>query len=570
MQKIQLLDQQTIDQIAAGEVIENSASVVKEVVENAIDAGATEIVISMTGGGRQSLRIEDNGCGMSCEDALLSLKRHATSKIQTAAQIETLQTMGFRGEALASIAAVSRLSLHTAFGPSGTLVKMEGGNLVYQRAAPRGRGTTVEVRDLFYNVPARRKFQKSTAYDENEILKVMTQLALGHTHISFQLISDGKVKLHAPLSNNPDPLERLKVRIADVQGESVLETYQPFSWEKEGVRLSGFLGTPCWTRQNRSGQILFIKKRVVVSTLVSCAVLEGYGTLIAPRRFPNFVLHLDLPGDWLDVNVHPQKKEVRLRKEQWLRQTLAEAVGSAFQTPLENLPWERDLAMPFVAEERIVAYQPQPLPFPRKNEELPVLPALQPLLHLIGLWHHYILLDAATMPSNAAPGIVFVDSRRAHLRVLFERFKKEPEESASCKQSLLLPETLQFSKTDAALLVHHLESFSKMGFELRSFGKDAFILEAIPSDFERGEGAIVIREMLDRLGHKETVALPSKDRIAAAAALAAVGRRRMLGEGEARRLIADLFACDSSDLCPFGQPIYKRFLPEELVKRLDI
>ena len=268
---IHLLDEQTINQIAAGEVIENAASVVKELVENALDAGATEIAVDIAGGGKSRIRILDDGRGMSEADALLSVQRHATSKIRTVEEIGSLQTMGFRGEALASIAAVARLSILTArqADAPATLVRIEGGAICHQGSAARQRGTTIDVCDLFYNVPARRKFQKSASRDESDVLKTILLQALGHPEVAFTLQSHQKLLLSAPAQKNKPFLDALKTRVFDLLGRELSSALVPVDCSCDLFRLRGFIGEPVLSRPNRSGQHLFVNRRAVQCPLVS-------------------------------------------------------------------------------------------------------------------------------------------------------------------------------------------------------------------------------------------------------------------------------------------------------------
>ncbi|WP_068468608.1 DNA mismatch repair endonuclease MutL [Candidatus Protochlamydia phocaeensis] len=335
--KISILNEQTINKIAAGEVIENPSSVVKELVENSLDAGATEICVEIQGGGRQLIRISDNGCGMSPEDALLCLERHATSKIKEVEDIQDLLTMGFRGEAIPSIAAISKFSLLTCprlenKQTEGTLVSVEGGKLISSSPAARAPGTTMEVRSLFYNVPVRRKFQKSPSYDAQEILKILSALALGHPSVQFELISDQKSLFKTPLLPAHYTFqESLNKRIETLLGKEFASSLCPLHFEQAPYELKGFIGTPSHHKANRTGQYLFINQRAVYSPFIASAIREGYGTMLGTNRYPVFVLHLHLPGTFLDVNVHPQKKEVRLRQEHLLKTALIEAVQKALR-----------------------------------------------------------------------------------------------------------------------------------------------------------------------------------------------------------------------------------------------
>lgn len=330
--KIRVLSDHTINKIAAGEVIENPASVVKELVENSLDAGSTDICIEIQGGGRQMIRISDNGCGMNSDDALLCLERHATSKLREVEEIHSLSTMGFRGEAIPSIASISKFNLLTCPAkegdtePVGSMVIVDGGKMVSCSPAARSQGTTIEVKSLFFNVPVRKKFLKSPSIDASEILKTVSLIALGHPSIKFQLIIDGKNTLIAHSSKDPAFGTQLQERIESVLGTDFTRNATYIEETKDGISLKGVIGQPGYTRHNRTGQYLFINKRGVVSPLVAYAVKDGFGSSIPSGRFPVFVLHLEVSGDLVDVNVHPQKREVRLRQEQTIKELIIKAV----------------------------------------------------------------------------------------------------------------------------------------------------------------------------------------------------------------------------------------------------
>lgn len=331
--KIRVLSDHTINQIAAGEVIENPASVVKELVENSIDAGASEIGIEIQGGGRQLIRITDNGCGMLLDDALLCLERHATSKLQNVDDIHSLTTMGFRGEAIPSIASISKFSLLTCpkddlESPKdmGTLIIVDGGKIMTCSKAPRAPGTTIEVKSLFFNVPVRKKFLRSPSVDANEIHKKVSSIALGYPSLKFHLTHDGKTLISTSVNSKDNSEQQLKSRIEDILGDEFVKNSTYTEESSNGISIEGVISTPSYTRHNRTGQYIYINKRAVHCPLVSFAVKDGFGTYIDSGRFPAFVLNLQLDGSLVDVNVHPQKIEVRLRQEHLIRELILKAV----------------------------------------------------------------------------------------------------------------------------------------------------------------------------------------------------------------------------------------------------
>lgn len=341
MPKIQLLDEQTINQIAAGEVIENASSVIKELIENSLDSGATEIAVEIKAGGRQLIRIIDNGCGMSSDDALLALQRHATSKLQKVTDFDALATMGFRGEAIPSIASISKMSILTSNGQPdhpnvGFYVMVEGGTLAQQMTAARSRGTTIEVKSLFFNVPVRQKFQKSVTSDTAEAYKIVSSLALANPDIAFSLISDQKELLRVGVQ--AQSTKRKSERILDVLGLEFFQSLRPLDVDDGTYHFSGLIGSPSYVRHNRTGQYFFINRRPVVVSSLSLALKEGYGTRLAMQRYPVCVLYLQIPSDQIDVNVHPQKRQVRLRQEGYIKNILLTGIEKALRQGSSSHP----------------------------------------------------------------------------------------------------------------------------------------------------------------------------------------------------------------------------------------
>ena len=333
--KIQLLPDSTINQIAAGEVIENPSSAIKELIDNSIDAKASEIIIEIKDGGRQLIRISDNGCGMNKEDALLCLKRHATSKIAKLEDIYGIDSMGFRGEAIPSIASISKFTLMTctkenANKQDGTMLLVDGGTVVKTCPVARSQGTTIEVKSLFFNVPVRKKFQKSSASDQRAILKMVSSLAMANPTISFQLISNQQTML-ATRKHKGSFIEHFKSQTEGVLGKNFLNDMLEIDVEEPEFKLQGFISSVLKTRHNRTGQFLFINRRPVYSFLVSSTIRDVYGTALDSKQYPLFALHLTLKGDLVDVNVHPQKKEVRFQNGQQLKSFIFHSIDRVLQ-----------------------------------------------------------------------------------------------------------------------------------------------------------------------------------------------------------------------------------------------
>lgn len=449
--KIRRLEETVINQIAAGEVVENSASIVKELVENSLDAGAKRIGVEISQGGQQWIRIEDDGCGMSPEDALLCLERHATSKIQIFEDLESLQTMGFRGEALAAIAAVSHFQLKTSDGDKGTRVMAEGGLISAVEPCARNRGTTIEVRSLFYNVPARKKFQKSQAASTAQITRMIESLALAHPDVAFSLISQGTKIIEVKSRSS-------KERIEEILGKQELEVH----FEQGGVSVWGFISSPIRAISNRSGQHFFLNRRSIFSPLISRAVKEGYGTRISETLHPSFVLFLQIAPDAVDVNVHPQKREVRFKEEGKIFRFFTDAVSRSFASPGFSEPISFEFPkMPF-------AFAEESLPLKMNiSEEMPL--PLPPLERGIAVYANYLFLERE--------GELFiVDLRAAHARVLFEAM----EEKKEAPQSLLWPLEIELSREEEAEKDQIVEELSSLGIESRILGLKRLVVDALP------------------------------------------------------------------------------------------
>lgn len=605
--KIRVLDEQTINKIAAGEVIENPSSVVKELVENSMDAGATQICVEIKGGGRQLIRITDNGCGMNKDDALLCLERHATSKIREIEDIHSIYTMGFRGEAIPSIASISKFTLMTCpASEDGTMVIVDGGKIVQCCPIARSPGTTIEVKSLFFNVPVRRKFQKSPAYDSNEILKVLSNMALGNPTIKFELISDQKNLL----MTRPDSvkstsfLSSLSLRVEEILGSEFASATCPIEASQGEYSLQGFVGTPGYTRHNRTGQHLFINKRAVTSPLVSYAVRDGYGSALPSTRHPVYVLHLTIPGMLVDVNVHPQKREVRLRHEQSIKELIQQAVRNGLQkassTTFETIELPKislsdnsePSSVPFSFNRKSDFFD---RPFSEPERKAPQLSAIMPEVKktsssvpttsqqlfsipavnspkVIATMKHYILVEATGLrscPFITGEGMCLIDQRMAHSRILFERLCQQKEGQKSL-QTLLIPYTFETTPIESSLLETHLEELNSFGISIRQSGPHAFLVDAIPQIFGNTDVRLLITDIVNAVNENrgnETMQQEREKQIAIAASRATVSAQKRLTFEEAQTIVDQLMQCRSPFQCPFGKPTIIYIGYEELAKR---
>jgi DNA mismatch repair protein MutL len=613
--KIRVLDEHTINKIAAGEVIENPASVVKELTENALDAGATEIVVEITGGGRGMIRISDNGCGMGADDALLCLERHATSKIRQVEQLHEIYTMGFRGEALPSIASISKFTLITsAEEAKGTMILVEGGKILGCSPAVRSRGTTIEVKSLFFNLPVRKKFLKSPLADTHEVQKLLSILSLGNPEVKIQLIVDSKPVFTHREGSRENFGEALDKRVLSVLGEEFLNGSAPVSRDSKQLKIEGRIGLPAQSRHNRTAQYLFVNRRPVFSPLIAFAVKQGYGTSLPESRYPAFVLHLSIPAELVDVNVHPQKKEVRFRQEASIKELLLQGVHHALHQTQPASSSQPVIFMP-VAERAELFLTPPPSRsemelFPRSNpqsvlksfceqEELPpflrqeplnqekpnmqqaapALPnSLPPLPKVIAAIPRYIILEGSLtvflqtyFPNHAPGGFLLVDQKAAHARVIFDALMKQKEKGSLSQQSLLVPYQVRLPPHEAALLRHSLESLRACALSIREFGTDTFLIDALPEIFGDSHVEQFFTELLAGLSTaaisteiEEKMQREIERKLALAASRAA--SQAQLPLHQAQELIRQLALSSDPHFSPSGKKIVAYLSAEEIAK----
>ncbi len=536
---IRVLPDLLINQIAAGEVIEDPASIVKELIENALDAGAQAIDIELVSGGHRLIRVSDDGSGMSQDDAVLCFERHATSKIRVQDDLEKLLTMGFRGEALAAIAAVSKVTLRTSLGDLGILVEIHGGKMIKVEPCARSRGTTIEVRDLFFNTPARRKFQKSSAVSSSKIERLLTQVSLGHPQVAFSLLELEK-KIELPKQERESFLANLQGRMGDIFGSEFAEQQLSMEVQEDGVVLRGYISPPDQHRPQRSGQILFINERLIQAPLVSYAVREAYSTRLPEGRHPLYVIHLTLPPQEIDVNVHPQKKEVRFRQEDHLKRILRRGILQALELPAKLafgsesiiFPSER----PIYADFQAIGQEPwmlmEPKSFSQQQPSLP-LPAIAP--KIIALVSHFLLVEEGR-------GITVVDLQKALERIMYDSFTEKRGSGALETQRLLLPLKVEMSKREADELRPKICDLKNFGIVIAEMGERLFSIEEIPQSWEAEQ---VVEALFAFLADEKEAKYPSAFR-------RCIKMRFLLQEAE--EILRTLLQSTNPLTTPMGQP----------------
>ncbi len=558
---IRVLPDDIVNKIAAGEVVERPASAVKELVENALDAGAGSVEVEIAGGGLRALRVADDGRGMAPGEMALALRRHATSKIAAFDDIYAIASYGFRGEALPSIAAVSRLTLTSR--PAGAdfawAILCESGRTISEKAAAAGQGTTVTVEDLFASVPARRKFLKSEQNETRRVTDEVTAQALASPGVAFTLIVDGREALLC----RPGAAA---VRAADVLGSELFGNMVAFDHGRRPVRAHGFVSRPTHLWPRRREQLIFVNGRRVSDRLVHAAVCQAYGPALQGRH-PAYLVFIEISPAQVDVNVHPAKSQVRFRDEPLVFSTIKAGVAravfsegdshfppseaAAAYVPAGAAPIGEALAS--VRELFANPYRPVGPPGPAPGESQPVVAYWQ-------AHNAYILAETKT-------GIIVIDQHAAHERILYEELLKPGERRRA--QQLLFPLTVELTPAELGVFVQHQESFQRLGFDARQFSGRTILVEGLPSEAGAAvDGAAVIRGMLSDLGATGTA---TDDPVAAIArsfaCRAAVKAGQPLSQIEMGRLVDRLFATSSPYLDPHGRPAVIKLSLDDLDRR---
>ena len=549
--RVQLLAGNVADQIAAGEVVERPASVVKELVENALDAGAHAIRVEIEDGGKTLIRVSDDGLGMDREDAQLALQRHATSKIRTAADLIGVATFGFRGEALPAIASVSRFELETSGdGDAATRLRVTGGKLEGADDSVRQRGTTVTVRGLFYNTPARRKFLRATATETRAAVEALTVLALTRPDVAFSLTSDGRVLLDGP------PAARLIDRVHGLWGAELADTLLAVSHRAGPLEITGLVQRPAQARPAGRKGYVFVRGRPIRDPFILRAAEAGYRSTIAPGDRPSLLLFLDLPGDAVDVNVHPAKLEARFRDKFFVEKVVEEAVREAL-APL-------DAAAPLgvVGHQSSVIGALGSFPLELFGTDRPTTDNRQPTTPLLQLFDTYIVF-----PTDQA--VAIVDQHSAHERVLYEDVMRQLSGDGATAQRLLLPLTLDFAPAELDAIEAHRELLARIGYEIEPFSGRSIVVHTAPNPHPRFEAARCLQELVADLAGGRFGGWQNRlERFAATyACRAAIKAGQTLDAGEMRELIVRLLAASLPAHDVHGRPSMVQLPKEELERR---
>jgi DNA mismatch repair protein MutL len=612
MGRIRLLSETVASQVAAGEVVERPASVVKELVENSLDAGARNIDVVIRRGGISLVRVIDDGCGMDRDDALLSLERHATSKIRSATDLQAVATLGFRGEALPSIASVSRFRLTTrgAGAIAGTEILVNGGKIDVVRDGGEAPGTQVEVRSLFYNLPARRKFLRSENTESRNIEHQIHLQAIGHPEIGFSLMRDDRISFQLPGTAT------LGDRIRDLYGVELLRRLVGIDGAASAkIKISGFIGQAGLSRQNRSQQLVFVNGRAIESSFITGAIREGYHTALMKGQYPVTFLFIELDPGGVDVNVHPAKREVRFRDPAGVREVVVHCIQQTLEQA--RAEWQEKFRAPVRPEPTAVPSKTAPnltlrpevttpeathrqLPHlgpvagvadpclaraPQIEGQASLLPQrgldsladgsalqsqhrdtarAQQQFEIIGVLNKlYVLMENAN-------GLVLVDQHAAHERVLFEELRRRMEQQGVPTQKLLLPQTFDVSPRDADWIEHNLAVLQRMGIGIESFGPDTFKIDSLPSFLDVSDAAQFMRKVIDDLksaSNNASAMRLGEEMIAKTVCRHAVKANDPLRYPEVEKLIRDLLDCDLPYCCPHGRPTMIQISLTELEKK---
>lgn len=580
MTRIRVLTDGVINRIAAGEVVERPASVVKELVENSLDAGATRVEIRVAAGGRQAIEVADDGCGMSREDALLCLERHATSKLADSSDLEAIGTYGFRGEAISSVAAVSQFRVTTATEPgAATEIRVRGGRIESVEAVSGARGTTILAERLFFNVPARRKFLRAPATELAHVTRHVTRLALAHPEVAFVLRADERTHIETRAVAGRGE------RIAELYGAEALERLIPFREERPGLVVEGYAGLPAEARPRRDRQHLFVNGRAVQDRTLMHAVGASYRNRTIPGQHATLFLFVDVDPAEVDVNVHPQKTEVRFRASSRIHDAVREALdraiggartlptyGSLTSAPVPPAPAEPPRAAYRSAPRDLELFQPSgearpgffQAPAPRVEAAEPQPPAAEQPATLLALAQYkncYIV-------ARDGDGLVIVDQHAAHERVLFEQFLAAAERDEVELQPLLFPAQIELGPEESAIVEEEREEFARLGFRLEPFGGSTWRIEAVPAVTSGLEPERVVSELVGEAARARSaraeIEVLRRRLVTTAACKAAIKFNDPLNQGAMQALLDDLLRCESPTTCPHGRPVLFRLTDREL------
>jgi DNA mismatch repair protein MutL len=569
--KIQILSDEMASRIAAGEVVERPASVVKELIENSLDAGATEIFIAIKKSGTSLIRVSDNGEGMAPEDLNLAVERHATSKLKVHEDLFRIATLGFRGEALPSIGSVSKLQVvsRSPNAPTAQKLCVEGGKKGEMLPTAAAVGTSIEIKDIFFNTPARRKFLKAPATELSHICDAVNRMALAYPGVHFRLEHDGRtVADYVSVNDGKD-------RLYQVFGREIANGLAPFDWRQGELAAHGFLSSAPLSFPNARYLYTFVNRRYVRDKVLTHAVLQGYETLLMKGQYPAVVLFLDVPFGEVDVNVHPAKFEVRFRRQSDVHEAVARAIRHALRQEakepglrsgaISSSPFSgvREAALSYglvtrTAQNNLAPAYGEVFVLPPRTE---VREGFYSSMHVLGQILGCYLVCASSQ------GLALIDQHAAHERVAFEKLRRQMDAGKVAMQNLLIPQTVRLSAGEMMLLERKLDILRRFGFDLEPFGPDAYAIHSVPALLPEGDYSQVVRQMVADLAEVDTSSKLREhleDRLATIACHSVIRANRMLEMDEMRALLSDLDQIDFATQCPHGRPVLIEISRDEL------
>jgi DNA mismatch repair protein MutL len=544
MPQITVLPPELCNKIAAGEVIERPASVVKELIENALDADSTEITVEVGHGGKRMIRVTDNGTGMDRDDALLCFRQHATSKIREFDDLFNIRTLGFRGEALPSISSVSRMRIITGLkgSPAGSAIELQGGEVRETKDAPVS-GTSVEVRDLFFNTPARKKFLKTDSTELFHIIDAVTREGLSHPETSFSLVVDNNETISLAKASG------FRERIMQVYGEEFLANLVETVTVMEGLEMHAFISNSSSFRNTRSQQFIFLNRRPIKDQSISHAIYRAYEGILPPDRHPLYFMYLQIDPQKVDFNVHPTKREVRFEDKEIIYRFIVSHLRDAVKQ--ERTEYIREFSQPavddvgFLAQTAAGSFSAQPLsagmPMVSENLEFAYKPSLP-----------YIYLGDTFTAVSGKGGLTIIDHHAAHERILFEKLLHGME---SQSRQLLFPRQVQVSGKEYRVLVQNRDLIKTLGIEIDDFGKNTVIVRTVPAEIGDADIPGILTDIAAGFLEEHTSAKPLRHDLAARIAChSSVRGRKVLSPDELSQLLEDLEKTEHPDQCPHGRP----------------
>ena len=570
--KINILNEEVVGKIAAGEVIERPASVVKELIENSIDAGSNSIEIEMEDAGQVLIRIADNGSGMILEDAMISCNRHTTSKLKDADDLYNINTLGFRGEALSSISAISHMDITTYSGKekTGVYLYLESGEVLKTRPAGRTCGTTIEIRNLFYNVPARKKFLKKESMELSETVNVVGKFILSYPDIEFKLNHEGKDLLYA--SKDMDMIERIKIVLGGDIADNMIAVEKSISGS---YSVGGYISKPASTRKDRRYQIFFVNGRYVKNKVLSNVIYNSYRSMLERGRFPSVVMFLDVPPEELDVNVHPTKLEIKFENEKKVKETVLMAIRDRFSNiksdeligygqslrtasgvELDQKNNENDSNITLVAPEvqNEFTYDKTPVLSKNNNSSKPLFSreiGEQPNESDVNIFQIALCYIVYVKEES----VTIYDQHAVHERILYELFSKVSDGNTPEIQNLLFPIRLDLTADETIIMQRIFENFKCLGFDIEPFGEKSFVVQAVPAILkDRNIKKVIYDILLDIKTHNVDKASMVDELLKLTSCHAAIKSGDKLEKDEMRFLIEQLNKCDRPFTCPHGRP----------------